>query len=81
MWEKSMLIPPYGAAKFASRLEPPENGTAFIRQRRLSYELEHSLIGILYLWQTFAIFDTSSVDLGYATAVGSLSMLIVEYSE
>jgi hypothetical protein len=27
MNEKSMLMPPYGAEKFASRLEPPEYGT------------------------------------------------------
>ena len=48
MYAKSTLIPPKGAEKFASRLEPPEYG----------------IIGILYAEHTFAICDTSSVLLG-----------------
>src|SRR5579862_3246673 len=30
MWVKSMLMPPKGAAKFPSKLVPPENGTVEI---------------------------------------------------
>ena len=62
---KSTLIPPCGAEKFASRLEPPEYG----------------IIGTRYLWHILAICETSSVDFGYATATGNWSTLIEDHSE
>ena len=65
MKAKSMLIPPKGAAKFASRELPPEYG----------------IIGILYLVHIFAIWETSSVVFGYATATGSWLMLYEDHSE
>lgn len=38
-------------------------------------------MGTLYLWHTLAICETSWVDLGYATATGSWSMLMEDHSE
>ena len=61
-----MLMPPNGAEKLASRLDPPEYGTIIAQYlyfvaHRVVLDL---LIGILYLWHTLASCETSSVDLG-----------------
>jgi hypothetical protein len=39
------------------------------------------LIGTLYLLQTLAILETSSVFFGYATAIGKVSIFIDDCSE
>lgn len=38
-------------------------------------------MGMRYLWQTFAISETCSVDVGYATATGRRSALRLDHSE
>jgi hypothetical protein len=51
MCVKSMLMPPYGAAKFASRLDPPENGTALVEsQTRTAASRTHgNFVSVAYL--------------------------------
>lgn len=60
---KSILIPPKGAEKLASRLDPPEYGTVGSQSWVQDIDL-NILMGILYLWHTSASRDTSSVDFG-----------------
>jgi CBS-domain-containing membrane protein len=60
---KSMLRPPNGAEKLASRLEPPEYGTLRC-QYMFVLMCVYLLIGILYLLHVLASSETSSVDLG-----------------
>jgi len=60
-----MLIPPCGAQKLPSMLEPPLN----------------AIRGILYSLQILAITETSAVDFGYATATGKVSILFGAHSE
>jgi hypothetical protein len=59
-----MLMPPKGAEKLASRLDPPEYGTVVAQCRFFRALSQYLLIGILYLWHTLASRETSSVDLG-----------------
>ena len=75
---KSTLMPPCGAEKLPSIDFYQSVFRLFIVDLRwfaLTEPPEYGIIGMRYLWQTFAIIETSSVDFGYATATGNLSIL------